>query len=143
VIAAPTWNDVLPTVVLEAMATGRPVLGTAVGGIPYLLGASEGSALSGGPAMPGEGGRTPAGGGTGAGGEGGATAAMWEAAAGWAVAPEPAALAAALPVARAEAGRLGKAARDRYLRHFHPDVLTARLIDIYSEITANSNHSPS
>ena len=38
VVAVPTWEDVLPTVVLEAMAAGRPVVGTAVGGIPYLLG---------------------------------------------------------------------------------------------------------
>ena len=38
VVAVPAWEDVLPTVVLEAMAAGRPVVGTAVGGIPFLLG---------------------------------------------------------------------------------------------------------
>src|SRR4051812_28529699 len=41
VVAVPTWNDVLPTVILEAMAAGRSVLGTDVGGIPYLLGVGE------------------------------------------------------------------------------------------------------
>ena len=34
----PTWHDVLPTVVIEALAAGRPVLGTALGGVPYLIG---------------------------------------------------------------------------------------------------------
>jgi glycosyltransferase involved in cell wall biosynthesis len=38
VIAASTWEDVLPTVVIEALAAGRPVLGTRLGGIPYLVG---------------------------------------------------------------------------------------------------------
>ncbi len=38
VIAASTWEDVLPTVVIEALASGRPVLGTRLGGIPYLVG---------------------------------------------------------------------------------------------------------
>ncbi|MFK3982474.1 glycosyltransferase family 4 protein [Micromonospora sp. NPDC050397] len=38
VIAVPTWHDVLPTVVIEALAAGRPVLGTALGGVPYLVG---------------------------------------------------------------------------------------------------------
>ena len=38
VVAASQWHDVLPTIVLEALAHGRPVLGTALGGIPYLVG---------------------------------------------------------------------------------------------------------
>jgi glycosyltransferase involved in cell wall biosynthesis len=38
VVACSTWDDVLPTVVIEALAAGRPVLGTALGGIPYLIG---------------------------------------------------------------------------------------------------------
>jgi glycosyltransferase involved in cell wall biosynthesis len=41
VVAPSTWNDVLPTVIIEALANGRPVLGTAVGGIPYLIGTGE------------------------------------------------------------------------------------------------------
>jgi glycosyltransferase involved in cell wall biosynthesis len=35
VVVAPLWHDVLPTVVIEALAAGRPVLGTAMGGVPY------------------------------------------------------------------------------------------------------------
>jgi glycosyltransferase involved in cell wall biosynthesis len=107
VVAVPTWHDVLPTVILEALASGRPVLGTAVGGIPYLLGVDQPGPL-----------------------------------AGWVVEPDPAALAAALPVARAEAGALGGAARDRYLSTFHPDVLTRQLIDIYTGLSANSGRAP-
>ncbi|MGC9667103.1 glycosyltransferase family 4 protein [Planosporangium sp. 12N6] len=38
VIVPSTWHDVLPTIVLEALAAGRPVLGTNMGGIPYLVG---------------------------------------------------------------------------------------------------------
>jgi glycosyltransferase involved in cell wall biosynthesis len=90
-----TWHDVLPTVILEALANGRPVLGTALGGIPYLIGS-----------------------------------------AGWVVAPTVAALASALPVARAEAPQLCTAARQRYLTNFHPDVVTTRLLEIYRGLPA-------
>ncbi len=38
VLVPSTWHDVLPTVILEALAAGRPVLGTDLGGIPYLVG---------------------------------------------------------------------------------------------------------
>ncbi|QSB14972.1 glycosyltransferase [Natronosporangium hydrolyticum] len=38
VIVAPRWHDVLPTVVIEALAAGRPILGTDLGGVPYLVG---------------------------------------------------------------------------------------------------------
>jgi glycosyltransferase involved in cell wall biosynthesis len=38
VIMPSTWHDPLPTVILEALAVGRPVLGTTMGGIPYLVG---------------------------------------------------------------------------------------------------------
>jgi glycosyltransferase involved in cell wall biosynthesis len=38
VVVASRWDDVLPTIVIEALAGGRPVLGTAMGGIPYLVG---------------------------------------------------------------------------------------------------------
>lgn len=43
VIMPSTWHDPLPTIVLEALAVGRPVLGTTMGGIPYLVG-TDGSA---------------------------------------------------------------------------------------------------
>jgi glycosyltransferase involved in cell wall biosynthesis len=95
VLAVPTWDDVLPTVVLEAMAAGRPTLGTAVGGIPYMLGGGE---------------------------------------AGWLVEPDPDALSAALPKARAEAAVVAPAARARYLSAFHPGVLTPQLIEIYEQL---------
>ena len=106
VVAVPTWHDVLPTVILEALAAGRPVLGTAVGGIPYLLGVEDGAA------------------------------------AGWVVEPDPVALAAALPAARTGAAALAGAARERYLRTFHPDVVTERLLGIYSELTENWHPTP-
>lgn len=103
VLATSTWHDVLPTVVLEALAAGRPVLGTALGGIPYLVGADD-------PVT----------------------------AAGWVAAPEPAALAAALPVARDGAAQAGRAARRRYLAQFHPDVLTRRLIEVYEHVARSA-----
>ncbi|MFJ6951747.1 glycosyl transferase family 1, partial [Micromonospora aurantiaca] len=52
--------------------------------------------------------------------------------AGWVVAPEVDVLAAALPLAAAEARMLAGPARSRYERTFHPDVITKRLIDIYA-----------
>ncbi|TDC32354.1 glycosyltransferase [Micromonospora sp. 15K316] len=138
VLATSTWHDVLPTVIIEALASGRPVLGTALGGIPYLVGAdtprvpagtgsaqdasaATGSArsvplsgpVSGAPAVP---------------------SGIVTGEAGWAVPPEAAALAAALPLARSGATSLASAARSRYERTFHPDVVTSQLIDVYASV---------
>jgi glycosyltransferase involved in cell wall biosynthesis len=93
VISAPLWEDVLPTAVIEALAAGRPVLGTAMGGVPYLIGD-----------------------------------------AGWSVPPAADALAAALPAAHAGAAALSPAARLRYERTFHPDVVTKQLLAIYEDV---------
>jgi glycosyltransferase involved in cell wall biosynthesis len=41
VIVASTWPDVLPTIGIEALAAGRPVLGTSLGGIPWLVGLDD------------------------------------------------------------------------------------------------------
>ncbi len=38
VISASVWQEPLSGVVIEALANGRPVLGTAMGGTPYLIG---------------------------------------------------------------------------------------------------------
>lgn len=38
-LAAPsTWHDVLPTSIIEALANGRPALGTSLGGSPFVIG---------------------------------------------------------------------------------------------------------
>ncbi|MBC9001933.1 glycosyltransferase family 4 protein [Micromonospora aurantiaca (nom. illeg.)] len=128
VLATSTWHDVLPTVIIEALAAGRPVLGTALGGIPYLVGADGPREPAGtGPAevataVPGDGRvALPSG--------------VRRGEAGWVVAPEADALAAALPLAAAEAPTLAGAARSRYERTFHHDVITKRLIDIYASLT--------
>ncbi|PZM92140.1 MAG: glycosyl transferase family 1, partial [Actinobacteria bacterium] len=49
--------------------------------------------------------------------------------------PEPEAFAAALPVARDHAPALAGAARARYERLFHPDVVTKQLVDIYRDVS--------
>ncbi|TYB36770.1 glycosyltransferase family 4 protein [Micromonospora sp. AP08] len=128
VLATSTWHDVLPTVIIEALASGRPVLGTALGGIPYLVGADD-------PREPA--GTGPAEVATAAPGDGHVSLprGVQRGEAGWVVAPDPEALAAALPVARAGAATLAPAARTRYERTFHPDVVTKRLIDIYADVT--------
>ncbi|MCL7456468.1 glycosyltransferase family 4 protein [Micromonospora sp. MSM11] len=128
IIAASTWHDVLPTVIIEALAAGRPVLGTALGGIPYLLGADA-------PREPAGTGRAAVA--TAVPGEGRVALPTGVVAgeAGWVVPPEPAAMAVALPVAAAGAAEIAQAARLRYERTFHPDVVTKRLIDIYADVT--------
>jgi glycosyltransferase involved in cell wall biosynthesis len=95
VVAASTWHDVLPTIILEALASGRAVLATDLGGMPYLVGP-----------------------------------------AGWIVPPTVDGLAGGLAEAAASAGALGAAARRRYEEQFAPDVLTKRLIEIYSGVLA-------
>ncbi|MEU7571564.1 glycosyltransferase family 4 protein [Micromonospora sp. NPDC049240] len=128
VLATSTWHDVLPTVIIEALAAGRPVLGTALGGIPYLVGADT-------PREPA--GTGPAEVATAAPGEGHVPlpVGVQRGEAGWVVAPEAAALATALPLAAAEASALAGAARTRYERTFHPDVITKRLIDVYASLS--------
>ena len=117
----------LPTVIIEALASGRPVLGTALGGIPYLVGADT-------PREPA--GTGPAAVASAVAGHGLAPlpTGVVTGTAGWVVPPEPAALAAALPVARAGAAALSAPARLRYEQTFHPDVVTKRLIDIYAGV---------
>jgi glycosyltransferase involved in cell wall biosynthesis len=39
VVSASIWPEPLTTVIIEALSNGRPVLGTAVGGTPFLIGA--------------------------------------------------------------------------------------------------------
>ncbi|MGV9805503.1 glycosyltransferase family 4 protein [Micromonospora chersina] len=131
VLATSTWHDVLPTVIIEALASGRPVLGTALGGIPYLVGADD-------PREPA--GTGPAEVATAAPGDGRVSlpTGVQRGEAGWVVAPDPEALAAALPVARAGAAGLAPAARTRYERTFHPDVVTKRLIDIYADVAGTA-----
>ncbi|MFE9689716.1 glycosyltransferase family 4 protein [Micromonospora sp. NPDC005806] len=131
-LATPTWHDVLPTVIIEALASGRPVLGTALGGIPYLVGADTPREPTG--TGPAEVASAPAGGSDRPAIPDGIEAGE----AGWVVAPEPAALAAALPVAGAGAAALAGSARTRYERMFHPDVVTKRLIDIYADVAATA-----
>src|SRR5256714_1350155 len=97
VLAPSTWHDVLPTVILEALAAGRPVLGTDLGGIPY-----------------------PAGD------------------AGWAVPPPGHALAQRPPGAAAGAAERAPLARKRYESTFTPELITARLLDIYRSVTRYS-----
>lgn len=135
VLATSTWHDVLPTVIIEALAAGRPVLGTALGGIPYLVGADTprepvgtgpADTASAAAAATGPGSPPPV----------AATAVpvgILVGEAGWVVPPDPAALAAALPVAAAGAATRAPAARARYERTFHPDVVTRRLIEIYTD----------
>ncbi|MBY8873693.1 glycosyltransferase family 4 protein [Micromonospora sp. PLK6-60] len=132
VLATSTWHDVLPTVILEALASGRPVLGTALGGIPYLVGADAPHEPAGtGPAVAASAvaGQVPP-----PAGRSAVPAGLVTGAAGWVVPPDPAALAAALPAARTGASALAGSARTRYESSFHPDVLTKRLIDIYADV---------
>jgi len=137
VLATSTWNDVLPTVILEALAAGRPVLGTAVGGIPYLLGLDH--AKQGPPGLD----RATQGPlGLDRATQGPLAVGAAAEAAGWVVAPDAAALAEALPIARVEAAALAKPARERYVRFFHPDVLTAQLMHIYDELSVNFDRPP-
>ncbi|GAA1786163.1 glycosyltransferase family 4 protein [Luedemannella flava] len=112
-LAVPTWHDVLPTAIIEALANGRPVLGTDVGGVPFLVGADQR--------------RFP---------EGSRAGLCFPGVGGWVVAPEAGALAEGFAVARTQAGSFGDAARKRYLEMFHPEVVTGRLLEIYREVSA-------
>ncbi|MEW2430044.1 glycosyltransferase [Micromonospora sp. NPDC047644] len=133
VIAAAMWHDVLPTVIIEALASGRPVLGTALGGIPYLVGADAPHEPAG--TGPAEVASAVAGHAPPPAGPPAVPAGLVTGTAGWVVPPEAAALSAALPVARAGAAALSASARLRYEQTFHPDVVIKRHLDIYASLT--------
>ncbi|NJC15603.1 glycosyltransferase [Micromonospora profundi] len=133
VIAASMWHDVLPTVIIEALSSGRPVLGTALGGIPYLVGADAPHEPAG--TGPAEVASAVAGHYPPPAGPPAVPAGLVSGTAGWVVPPDAAALAAALPVARAGAAALSAPARLRYEQTFHPDVVIKRHLDIYAGVT--------
>jgi glycosyltransferase involved in cell wall biosynthesis len=96
VVVPSRWPEVLPTIAIEALAAGRPVLGTAVGGIGDVVGD-----------------------------------------AGWIVPPAVDTLADALPLALAAAPALSIRARERYLTHYHPDVVTPQLLAAYRRVLSH------
>lgn len=95
VVVPSTWTEAFPMVVLEAMARGRPVLASRLGGLPEIVTDDVG----------------------------------------WVVPPSAAPLADALAVVASSPGiaaAKGAAARQRYDRSYHPDVVTRQLISIYA-----------
>lgn len=103
-----TWDEVCPMVVVEALANARPVLATALGGLPFLVGTDPNPTTdAGSSAVP---------------------------SAGWTVPPDAEALAAALPQALAEAPALAAAARARYEALFSTRVVTGQLIAVYQDL---------
>ncbi|HEY7222765.1 MAG TPA: glycosyltransferase family 4 protein [Micromonosporaceae bacterium] len=94
VVVPSTWDEVCPTVAIEALANARPVLGTARGGLPWLIGD-----------------------------------------AGWTAQPTVEALAAALPVAHAEAAGFVARARQAYEARFTPAVATRTLLEVYRAVS--------
>ena len=98
VVIPSIWRDILPTSGIEALAAGRALVVTEIGGGPFIAGLG-----------------TPRPAGRGA-------------------EPEPHALAAALSEVEAQAERYASRARERYERVFSPEVVMARLIEIYEEV---------
>lgn len=113
VLVTSQWDDVLPTSAIEALAAGRPVLGTDMGGIPYIVGADP-------RALPSE--RAPG------------RAGVVVGTAGWVVPPRPDALSEALPLAAAGAATMAAGARQRYDELFSPAVVTGRLVEVYEDL---------
>ncbi|HEY2793002.1 MAG TPA: glycosyltransferase [Micromonosporaceae bacterium] len=100
VVLPSVWHEVFSGVIIEALANGRPVLGTDLGGTPYAIGD-----------------------------------------AGWTTPATVDALAAALPLAAAEAPAKAHAARMRYEQTFTPKIVLSQLLSIYDSVTAHPRTS--
>src|SRR5262249_52499993 len=95
VIVPSVCPEAFPRVAVEAMASGRPLLVTAVGGLPNIVTGDTG----------------------------------------WIVPPDVDALTNAMAAAaRSDLRRLGESSRLRYEHHYHPRLVTSRLIEIYEDV---------
>gem|GEM_PF-112417 len=133
VFVLPSEYEAFGLVLLEAMASEKPVVASAVGGMPEVLGA--GSRVPGAGTNPGAGGRGQGAGRKGA--EGTVTATECGLLVGY---EDRKALAEAICRLLGDDGmrrRMGAAGRERARREFNWDSVTGRIIDIYRELSGH------